>query len=463
MEPCTPETVELWLGEHQAYFESGQTRPLAFRLQQLRILRQAIKQYEPHLLAALQTDLHKSEFEAYTTEIGFTLSSITHTIRKLGKWMKPRRVKTPIHLQPAKSLIIPEPYGTVLIIGPFNYPVQLLLEPLVGAISAGNCAVLKPSEHTPHVAGVIRRMVEEFFDPAFVRVVEGEVDTVQALIHGAFDYIFFTGSVAVGKIVMAAAAKRLVPVTLELGGKSPVIVDKSANLAVAARRIMWGKLVNAGQTCIAPDYVLVAEELEKPLIQHMRQAIVEFYGSDVRQSGDYGRIVNDRQFSRLAEIVERDRKKVVYGGGLIREEKYIEPTLLADVTWNDACMEGELFGPILPVLTFGSLEEAIRTVREQPKPLALYLFTENNEAERMVMEQLSFGGGCVNDTIYHVASAYLPFGGVGNAGIGAYHGQASFDTFTHRKSILKRGTRLNLKLAFPPYGDKVRLIRKLLK
>ncbi|MDF2926577.1 MAG: aldehyde dehydrogenase [Paenibacillaceae bacterium] len=463
MDAITPEQIRQWLEEHKQLFYSGRTRTRAFRERQLLTLRNAVQRHEEELLAALRADLGKSAFEGYATEVGFVLSSLTYSLKRLKRWMKPRGVKTPLFLLPARSRIVPEPYGTVLIVGPFNYPVQLLLEPLIGAIAAGNCAVLKPSEHTPAVSAVIRRIVEESFEPAYIRVVEGEKEVVSALIHAPFDYIFFTGSVPTGKIVMEAAAKNLTPVTLELGGKSPVIVERSANLELAAERIIWGKLTNAGQTCIAPDYVLVHQDIKGALIGCMKKAIVAFYGADARLSEDYGRIVNDKQFLRLSSIISRDRDRIVYGGASVQEERYIEPTLLAGVTWQDASMEDEIFGPLLPILGYDRLEEAVHAVRQRPKPLALYLFTENKDVERTVLEQLSFGGGCINDTIYHVASPFLPFGGVGPSGIGAYHGKASFDTFTHRKSILKRSTRIQLKLALPPYGDKLRLIRRVLK
>jgi aldehyde dehydrogenase (NAD+) len=463
MDLSIPGSVDRLLHEHRQFFRSGATRESAFRLEQLRKLKEAIGRYEQQLIEALRQDLGKSEFEAYATEIGFTLSSIGHTMKQLRKWVKPQRQRTPIHLQPSKSFIINEPYGTVLIIGPFNYPFQLLIEPLIGAIAAGNCAVLKPSEATPSVSAVVRRLISEVFDPSFVRVVEGEKETTSALIHAPFDYIFFTGSVPVGRIVMEAAAKNLVPVTLELGGKSPVIVDATANLELAAKRIIWGKLINTGQTCIAPDYLLVHSSVKEALLSKMKDTIRSFYGSDASASPDYGRIVNARQFGRLAAILEQDKAKIAYGGSVSPEKLYMEPTLLDNAAWSDASMADEIFGPILPIMAYDSLEDAIGTILEHPKPLALYLFTENKAVEEQVLSRVSFGGGCVNDTISHVASANLPFGGVGNAGIGAYHGKHSFEVFSHRKSILKKSTRLETGLVFPPYGDKLKWVRRFLK
>ncbi|WP_438351760.1 aldehyde dehydrogenase [Paenibacillus sp. FA6] len=455
--------MEVYLHEHHQFFHSDQTRDIQFRLQQLSKLKEAIKANEKLIISALYQDLRKSEFEAYATEIGFALSSIGHTMKHLKKWMKPKKVKTPLHQFPSKSYIMKEPYGTVLIVGPFNYPFQLLIEPLIGAIATGNCVVLKPSENTPTVSAVIKKMMEDTFNKSYIRVIEGDKDTTSILIHTSFDYIFFTGSVAVGKIVMQAAAKNLIPVTLELGGKSPVIVDHTANIKLAAKRIIWGKLMNTGQTCIAPDYVLVHADIKQALINEMKAVITNFYGEDAKLSSDYGRIVNDRQFDRLTSILDKDRGNIVFGGRSVQEDLYIEPTLLTTESWSDAAMQDEIFGPILPIMEYRELDDAINMINSRPKPLSLYLFTEHGVVEKEVLSRVSFGGGCVNDTISHVANTNLPFGGVGNAGIGAYHGKYSFDTFSHAKSILKKSTKLDIKLIFPPYGDKLKWVRKLLK
>lgn len=440
MEASISQSVQQFLDEHKRFFESNRTREVSFRLQQLQKLRDAIHRHEGEIVDALYKDLHKSKFEAYATEIDFTLESIKDSLAHLRSWMKPQKVRSPLHIFPAKSFILSEPYGTVLIIGPFNYPFQLLIEPLIGAIAAGNCAVLKPATATPTVTAVVTKIISTTFDPHYIRVMEGGRETMTPLIHAPFDYIFFTGSVPVGKIVMKAAAENLVPVTLELGGKSPVIVDSSANIDRAAKRIMWGKCLNAGQTCIAPDYVLVQSEVKERLIVKMKEALIATYGMDAQQAINYGRIVNAREFDRVAAILERDAAKIVYGGKTDSEDLYIEPTILDNVSWDSAAMEDELFGPILPVLEYRELDEAINMINRRPKPLALYLFTENKAVEEQVLSRISFGGGCVNDTIMHVTNSYLPFGGVGDSGMGAYHGKRSFDLFSHRKSIVNKGT-----------------------
>jgi aldehyde dehydrogenase (NAD+) len=463
MKPLSIDEVKHIIIEHNKYFHSGITRDIGFRINSLNNLRAGIKKYEKEILASLYKDLRKSEFEAYSTEIGFNLDSISHTIKNLKNWSRVRKVRTPIHQYPSRSYIMYEPYGTALIIGPFNYPFQLLIEPLIGAIAAGNCAVLKPSESAPAVTAVIKKLIEETFPKDYIRVVEGEKDTTSSLINSPFDYIFFTGSVPVGKIVMEAAAKNLVPVTLELGGKSPVIVDKTANLDSAAKRIMWGKLINAGQTCIAPDYLIIHKEVKNSLLEKLKKVIVEFYGEDASKSRDYGRIVNERQLNRLSSLIERDKHKIYFGGLIDKDDLYIQPTLLDNITWQDASMEDEIFGPILPTMEYTDITEIITMINDRPKPLALYLFTEDKAIENLVMNRVSFGGGCINDTISHVASAHLPFGGVGNSGVGAYHGKESFLIFSHRKSVLKKSSRVNLDFVFPPYGNKVNLVRKLLK
>lgn len=451
------------LQEHNIFFQTERTKTLEFRIEQLQKLKNIIMRYEKEIINALYKDLNKSEFEAYGTEIGFTLDSLRYMLKNLKRWMKHKNVKTPLHQFPAKSYIMKEPYGTVLIIGPFNYPFQLVIEPLIGAIAAGNCVVLKPSENTPHVSGLIKKMMKEAFDEEYIRVIEGEKEVNSILIHAPFNYIFFTGSVPVGKIVMEAAAQNLVPVTLELGGKSPVIVDETANLEIAAKRIIWGKVINAGQTCIAPDYVIAHAKIKDALIDKMKEAVISFYGTDASKSEDYGRIVNERQFDRLAEIIEKDRNKVIFGGNVIREDLYIQPTILDGINWEDASMLDENFGPILPILEFNHLEEAINMINDRPKPLALYIFTENKLVEAEVLSKVSFGGGCVNDTVSHVASTHLPFGGVGNSGMGAYHGKHSFELFSHSKSILKKSTKFELGIVFPPYKNKIKLVKKLLK
>ena len=456
-------TAKSMLNEHKKFFNTGETRSINYRISALKKLKTSLKKYEKEIINALYRDLGKSEFEAYGTEIGFVLDSLSNFIKNSKKWTKTKRVRTPLHQFSSKGYIMYEPYGTVLIIGPFNYPFQLLIEPLIGAIAAGNCAILKPSESTPTVSGLVKKIIEETFEEKYIQVIEGEKETTSALINLDFDYIFFTGSAPVGKIVMKAAAEHLVPVTLELGGKSPVIVDKTANLEIAAKRILWGKLINAGQTCIAPDYILVHKDIKESFIEKLKNTVIRFYGEDASKSIDYGRIVNSRQFERLDTIIQKDKAKIIYGGNSNAGTLYIEPTIIDNVNWQDAVMQDEIFGPIMPILEYEDLEEVIEMINDRPKPLSLYLFTEDKNVEVAILNRISFGGGCINDTISHVASSNMPFGGVGNSGMGAYHGRDSFETFSHRKSILKKSTSIDIKLIFPPYGNRAKLIRKILK
>ncbi len=455
--------VDKIIEDHYKFFESKKSRNIDFRINQLRSLKSAIKKYEYKIYEALYKDLGKCEFESYTTEVGFVLSSISHTIKNLKKWAKKEKVKTPLYLFPAKSFVISEPYGTVLIIGPYNYPFQLLIEPLVGALAAGNCVVLKPSENVPNLSRVITEMITETFPKEYIRSVEGGIETNTSLINGTFDYIFFTGSAQVGKIIMEAAARNLVPVTLELGGKSPVIVDESADIRVAAKRIIWGKTINVGQTCVAPDYVVVNNKVKDELIKELKLQIQSFYGKDAMESKDYGRIVNDRHFIRLKNILDKEADKIIYGGKVNREKRYIEPTLI-DASWEGAAMSEEIFGPILPIISFSNLDEVIGEIKRLSKPLALYLFTENYQVEEKVLEEISSGGACINDTITHLANPELPFGGVGNSGIGAYHGKESFKTFSHRRSVVRKTTKINIPIVFPPFNKKnLDNVKKLMK
>ncbi|MGD7046093.1 aldehyde dehydrogenase [Jeotgalibacillus proteolyticus] len=449
--------------KQKTFFHSGITRKIDFRIKQLRKLQTLIKEHEDEILSALKKDLGKNPFEAYVSEIGITLKSIQTMINNVKQWAKTEKVKTPLFQMPSKSYIMKEPYGSVLIIGPFNYPFQLVIEPLIGALAAGNCAVIKPSESTPEVTAVIQRMISANFDPAYLKVVEGEKEETSLLIHAPFDYLFFTGSVPVGKIVMEAASKNLVPHTLELGGKSPTIVDETADLKKAAQRILWGKLINAGQTCIAPDYLVVHQSIKDQLIKELKSTIHDFYGDSIEANDQYGKIVNEKHFDRLVSILEKDREHIVAGGETNREERFIAPAILDSITWSNAAMQDEIFGPILPVLTYNQLDEAIDMIQSRPKPLALYVFTEDKQSEKKVLESLSFGGGCVNDTLSHVANDQLPFGGVGHSGVNAYHGKHSFDLFSHRKSMMKKSTKVELKLAFPPYNTSLETIKKVLK
>ncbi|MFL0245782.1 aldehyde dehydrogenase [Candidatus Clostridium stratigraminis] len=450
------------LAEDKEFFETGETKSIDFRITQLKKLKFVIKDNEELIMEALKMDLNKSQFESYAAEVGYLYDSISYFIRNLKKWVKVKKVKTPIIHFGSKSYIYPEPYGTVLIIGPFNYPFQLLMEPLVGAIAAGNCIVLKPSEFTPNVSKLIGKLIKENFNEKFIRVIEGGIDITSALINAPFDYIFFTGSVKVGKIVMKAAARNLIPVTLELGGKSPCIVNEDANLNVAAERIAWGKFMNVGQTCVAPDYVLVHKNIKEHFIKKIIEKVKDFYGYDPMNSEDYGRIVNESHMRRLIDLIDID--KVVLGGKYDINERYMAPTILDNVTLKDKVMEEEIFGPILPIIEYEDIKEAIKLINKRDKPLALYLFTENKLIQKTVEENVSYGGGCINDTMTHLVTPYLPFGGVGPSGVGSYHGYKSFETFSHMKSILKKSTKININFIYPPYNnDKLKLLKKAMK
>ena len=447
------------------FFETGRTRDLAFRICQLQLLADAMRKNETVLEEALKKDLGKSAFESYATEIGFVLADIRYTIQNLQKWSAPKRVRTPLYLFPGKSKIQKEPYGSVLILGPYNYPVQLLAEPLIGAIAAGNCAVLKPSELTPHVSEAMYQIVHSTFKEEYIACVEGGVEVNQELLSQKFDYIFFTGSERVGRIVIKAAAENLTPVTLELGGKSPVIIEKTANIKEAARRIAWGKLMNAGQTCVAPDYVLVDESRKQQFLTEMKNAFFHLYGKEIKKNPHFGRIVNERHMERLQKILEQDAKYLFCGGEADALQRYIEPAILdLGKDQNAASMQEELFGPILPVLSYHKLEDAVRFVNKRAKPLALYLFTKKRSAERFVLERVSSGGVCVNDTISHLINPDLPFGGVGASGMGQYHGKYSFDTFTHEKSVFYKPADWNLPVCYPPFTKgKMNLVKFFLK
>lgn len=455
--------IEQKFYDSKAFFNTQQTKDISFRKEQLKKLSKAIKSYESDILEALYTDLGKNKVEAYATEIGITLKSIKNARKELKNWTKTKNVDTPLYLFPTKSYIKKEPYGTVLIIAPFNYPFQLVFEPLIGAIAAGNTAIIKPSELTPNVARVIKRLINETFDANYIEVIEGGIEETQTLIHLPFDYVFFTGSENVGKIVYQAASENLVPVTLELGGKSPVIVDETANIKVASERICFGKFTNAGQTCVAPDYILVHESVKDDLITALSKTLREFYGQNIQQSPDYGRIVNLKHYHRLTSLLNSAQMNIVFGGHSDEGERYIEPTLLDHVTNDSAIMQEEIFGPILPILTYQSLDEAIAFIHQRPKPLSLYLFSEDENATQRVINELSFGGGAINDTLMHLANPKLPFGGVGASGMGRYHGKYSFDTFTHEKSYIFKSTRLESGVHLPPYKGKFKYIKAFFK
>ncbi len=443
------------------YFQSGATLPLEFRLAQLRSLYRGIKRFEPQILEALRSDLGKSAEESYMSEIGMCLTEIRHTARHLREWSRPQRVPTPLMHFPGSSRIVREPRGVCLIIAPWNYPFLLAVGPMISAIAAGNCVTLKPSEYAPATAAVLEKMLDVCFEGRFCRTVTGGAEVSAAETARPYDMIFFTGSTAVGRKVMAAAAQNLTPVVLELGGKSPCIVDETADLPVAAARIIWGKCLNSGQTCVAPDYVLVARSRKDALIREMQKAICRFYGEDPCENSAYPRIVNERHFDRLAAMLPEDP---AVGGRVDRESLKIEPTLI-ETTLNDQSplMTEEIFGPLLPIVPYDNIHEALGYILSRPHPLALYLFSRNRKLQRRVVETIPFGGGCINDTISHITTPYLPFGGTGDSGMGAYHGRCGYETFTHAKSILSKPFRPDLPVRYPPLTGKLDLLHKILR
>lgn len=453
--------IQTLIARQRNFFNSGATKPVSSRIEALQKLRDAIKENEKELMDALKADLNKSEFESYTTEIGIVLEEIRFIQRHLRSWCKPKRVKTPITHIGSKGFIYPEPYGVTLIISPWNYPFQLAIAPLIGAIAAGNCAIIKPSEYTPNTSEALTRLITNIFPKEFVSVVQGGIETSEALLEEKFDYIFFTGSVSVGKVIMEGASKHLTPITLELGGKSPCIVHKDANLKLAAKRIAWGKFMNAGQTCVAPDYLYIHSSIRAEFLHELSLAIRELYGEDPLKNPNYTHIVSKKHFQRLVTFLKDG--EIVCGGEVDEENLAIEPTVITGVNWNAPIMKDEIFGPILPVLEYDELPEVFNGIKRHPNPLALYLFSEDPHIQDKVMTDIAFGGGCINDTVYHLASPYLPFGGVGNSGMGNYHGKGSFDTFSHKKSILKQTNRFDLPFRYPNLKDGLKKIKFFLK
>lgn len=454
------DSIAAIVSAQQRYFRQDITREVDFRLQQLTKLRQVLVARESEIVEALRKDLNKSEQEAYTTEIGMVYKELSFIIKNLKRWAKPRRARTALTHIGSKSMVYTEPYGNVLIIAPWNYPWQLAISPLIGALAAGNTAIVKPSELTPSVSKLITAIIEQTFEPQYVASVEGGPEVSESLLNQPMDYIFFTGSTKVGKIVMEAASKQLTPVTLELGGKSPCIVHEDAPLALAASRIAFGKYTNAGQTCVAPDYILVHSKVKEKFIAHLKTAITSFYGENPLINPDYGRIVSEKHFERLTGFLNNGTLR--HGGNTSRERLLIEPTVMDDITWEMPVMEEEIFGPLCPILTYENIHEAVQAINARPKPLALYLFTENEDVQDYVLSSVSFGGGCVNDTLMHLATPYLPFGGVGESGMGSYHGEHSFHTFSHRKSVLKQTNRFDFKFRYPSKNG-LAILKKLMK
>lgn len=443
------EELEGRMQRQRDFFATGATRDPHRRVAALRRLRDAIRRHEGQIHEALGKDLHKAAYEAHLTETAIVCHELESQIRHLRRWSRPERVRSPLFLFPSSSRIVKEPYGHVLVISPWNYPFQLSLAPLIAAVAAGNVVALKPSHKSRATAEVIRRILAEAFDPEWVDCYVGPTELSDRLLGQPFDYIFFTGSPRVGRIVMEAAARRLTPVTLELGGKSPCIVDAAADLRTAARRIVWGKLINAGQTCIAPDYLFVHNSVKDLLLEYMKSFITEFYGPDPRQSPDYPRIISSEAAERLSGLIAGEN---VYAGGEVdTEARYVAPTILVDVKPGDAVMQEEIFGPVLPVMAFEDIGEVVRFINGHPKPLALYYFGSRRDGKRL-LGLTSSGGACINDTLLHVANPRLPFGGVGNSGMGSYHGRYGFETFTHRRSVLLSHTWIDFGIKFPPFG-----------
>lgn len=448
MNETSESTIDKHLIGQRTFFNSQQTKSKSFRLQQLKKLENIILAYEDKITNALWKDLHKSAEEAYLTEISIVLNEIKYHRRNLKQWIKPKRVPTPLHLQPSKSSVHYEPLGVALIVSPWNYPFQLLINPLVGAITAGCCAILKASPHAPNLAKVLEEMIAECFASDYITVVQGGKETNTILFQKKFDFIFFTGSPKLGSIVMKAASKYLTPLILELGGKSPCIVDSNSNVKIAAKRIVWGKFLNAGQTCIAPDYLMVHKSVKTELFTHMIKYIKQFYGEHPEKSQHYGRIVNEEAMNRLLTLIENE--KIIHGGDFRKEERYIEPTIIELKSTDSKIMQEEIFGPLLPVFTFSEIQDAINFISNNEKPLALYYFGKNKETQK-VLENTSSGGVCINNTLLHIANHHLPFGGVGNSGMGKYHGKESFIAFSNQRAVLQSPTWIDLPFQYPPF------------
>lgn len=452
-----PEIIE----RHKRFFRSGATRNISERIQKLKELRQVIERREKDISTALHNDFRKPEFETYVTETSFILNELKYIIKNLKKWARPQKVSSSLLNFPSKDYIYSEPYGNCLILAPWNYPFQLKVSPAIGAIAAGNTVVLKPSEYSPYTAQIVEEIFAEVFPPEWVSVVQGEASASEKLLEHEWDYVFFTGSVPVGRLVNKAIAPHLTPATLELGGKSPCIIHRSAKVELAAKRIVWGKFVNAGQTCIAPDYILIDSVIKSEFYAAVKKELKSAYGEHPKSSPDLARIVNQKNFDRLVELL--DNENCVIGGASDADSLYISPTLLDEPSLDSKVMEDEIFGPILPVISYTSEKRIEEVINKYPKPLSLYVFSEEKKFSEEILQKFSFGGGTVNDVLVHIANKNLPFGGVGNSGFGAYHGKYSFDTFSHKKSISKRSTWIDLPFKYAPYGGKLKLVKRFLK
>lgn len=451
-----PETLEAM----RHFYHTGNSFEPEFRKTMLRKLAEGIHRHEEELCDALFKDLGKSSFESYSTEIGIVLNEIDYHLKNLQKWSRPLKKTMPFIFWPSRSKVLREPYGTVLIISPWNYPFQLLMNPLVGAISAGNCVALKTSPNAPATAKIMDRIIRENFPAEYISIFHGHKEVNQELLAQKWDYIFFTGSPKMGKIVMESASANLTPVTLELGGKSPCIIDESADLRLSARRTVWGKTINCGQTCIAPDYLLVHSRIKDAFVSELKRSITEMFGSDPRKSPDYPRIVSDSAMERIAGYLKEG--KIVIGGKYDPEARYMEPTVMENISEEASVLKEEIFGPVFPLIEFTDTDFVIRYINDRPKPLALYLFTKNRKQRDKIVRETSSGGVCINDTLLHFVNHKIPFGGVGNSGMGRYHGKYSFDTFTHDKSVVYSTFAIDLKVKYPPYKGKLKRYKKFL-
>jgi aldehyde dehydrogenase (NAD+) len=451
--------IAVLIENQRTFFASGRTRDVSFRIEQLKTLRKMIKENEPELFRALRQDLGRNDFESYGGDTEITVNLIEYVLKHIRSWTKPRRVSTALVYFPARSFVMPEPLGTTLIIGPWNFPVQLMLSPLTGAIAAGNCAVLKPSHAAVATSSLLVKLISAYFDSSFISCVEGDRESARMLLEERFDHIFFTGGPSAGKVVMAAAAKHLTPVTLELGGKNPCIVDADTDLDITARRVSWGKFYNNGQSCVAVDYLLADKRIKQELLNRIVKNVGDWYGPDPAKSPNYGRIINETHFDRLLRLLGKGT--VICGGRGDRASRYIAPTVIDGITGSEPIMEDEIFGPLLPVIEYDTLDQAISFVNSRPKPLALYIFSRDRATQKRVLHETSSGGGCINDTVVHETTDRLPFGGVGTSGMGKYHGKATFDTFSHERAFMKNGFLLDVFLRYPPYKDHLKWLRKL--
>jgi len=453
------QAIQQLLAEQRAFFASGRTRDPAFRREQLARLAEAVRANEEAIAHALHQDLGRPAYEAYTGDTALVLGEIGHAVRHLPRWARPRRVRTPVVLLPARCSVTPEPLGVVLIISPWNFPLQLTLNPLVAALAAGNCAILKPSPLAPATTAIIRQIVEGCFPPGLVAVVEGGAETAQSLLAERFGHIFFTGGTATGRLIMQAAARNLTPVTLELGGKNPCIVDADTDLDVAARRIVWGKFYNAGQSCVAVDYLIVDRRVKDALLERITAAIERFYGSDPAASPDFGRIISEGHVDRLTALLGSGT--IVAGGTVDRPNRYVAPTVIDGILGSEPVMDDEIFGPILPIVACDDMDHAAGFVNRRPDPLVVYIFSRSRPRQQRLLDRIPSGGACINDVVVHFTVPGLPFGGVGDSGIGKYHGKAGFDTFSHERGVLRNGFFADIFLRYPPYRDHLKFIKKL--